>query len=236
VPRDWIRWHDAYDDPASGLSTRLALVKAHLSVALAAAPEGPVRVVSLCAGQGRDVIGVLPDHPRRDDVTAVLVELEAANAEIARERAAAAGLTGVTVRVADAGIVAAYVDALPADVLLLCGIFGNVSDEDIRRTAANAAAMCTPGGTVIWTRHRRPPDLTGQIRSWFAAAGFQEVAFDRPATETMSGVGVHRRPTAVPDAVPDAAPAAAPAPQLPDGRLFTFRPDRQQAGTGQAPA
>jgi hypothetical protein len=209
--RDWARWHDAYDDPASALSTRLALVQAHLSIALATAPAGLIRVVSLCAGQGHDVIGVLPGHPRGEDVSALLVERDPRNAGLARARAA--GLASVTVREADAGIVAGYADALPADVLLLCGIFGNVSDDDIRRTATAAASMCAPGGTVIWTRHRRPPDLTGEIRTWFTAAGFDEVAFDSPQTATLTGVGVHRLPT------------EAPAVQLPAGRLFTFRPD-----------
>lgn len=212
---DWVRWHDAYDDPASALSRRLGLVQAHLSAALTAAPEGPIRVLSLCAGQGRDVIGVLPGHPRQPDIAALLVEFDPTNAATAEDSAAAAGLTGVTVRVADAGIVASFADALPADVLLLCGIFGNLTDSDIERTATAAAAMCAPGGTVIWTRHRRPPDLTGQIRSWFAAAGFAEAAFDTPPTETMSSVGVHRR-----------SAAAAPATTLVDGRLFTFRADR----------
>jgi Putative methyltransferase len=212
VNRDWVRWHDAYDDPASSLSTRLTHVQAHLSVALSAVPAGRISVVSLCAGQGRDVIGVLPGHPRRDDVAAVLVELDGANAQTAADRAADAGLARLTVRAADAGAVAAYADALPADVLLLCGIFGNISDEDIRQTVMAAAAMCTPGGTVIWTRHRRPPDLTGQIRSWFEAAGFAEVSFDAPDTATMTGVGVHR------------LPVTAPAARIPDGRLFSFRP------------
>ena len=223
MTRDWVRWHDGYEDPASGLSTRLALVQAHVSAALATAPAGPIRLVSLCAGQGRDVIGVLPGHPRLADVSALLVELDPVNARVASDGAAAAGLTGVTVREADAGVVTTYADVLPADVLLLCGIFGNVSDEDIRQTAAAAAAMCAKDGTVIWTRHRRPPDLTGQIRSWFATAGFDEVAFDVPATATMTGVGVHR------------LRAAAPPAGLPGGRLFTFRPDRGQAGPGQAP-
>jgi hypothetical protein len=217
VTRDWVRWHDAYEDPGSGLSTRLALVQAHLSDALAIAPAGPIRLVSLCAGQGRDVIGVLPGHPRRDDVSALLVELDPVNAMEASDAAAAAGLTGVTVREADAGVVAIYAHALPADVLLLCGIFGNVSDEDIRQTATAAAAMCAAGGTVIWTRHRRPPDLTGQIRSWFLAAGFDELAFDAPDTETLTGVGVCRRPSAALSAATESAP-------LPGGRLFTFRP------------
>ncbi|GHD35622.1 hypothetical protein GCM10010335_31060 [Streptomyces galbus] len=30
----------------------------------------------MCAGQGRDLIGVLAGHPRRDDVRARLVELD----------------------------------------------------------------------------------------------------------------------------------------------------------------
>ena len=214
MTRDWVRWHDAYDDPGSGLSTRLALVQAHLSAALAAAPDGPIRVVSLCAGQGRDVIGVLPGHPRQDDVMALLVELDPSNAATARAQAAAAGLPGVTVREADAGIVTSYADALPAGVLMLCGIFGNVSDEDIHRTVAASAGMCAPSGTVLWTRHRRPPDVTGQIRSWFAAAGFEEVAFESPDTTTMTGVGVHRCLAAASSEPPDG------------GRLFTFRSDR----------
>jgi hypothetical protein len=217
VTRDWVRWHDGYEDPASGLSTRLALVQAHLSDALATAPAGPIRLVSLCAGQGRDVIGVLGGHPRRADVSALLVELDPVNARAASDGAAAADLTGVTVREADAGVVATYADALPDDVLLLCGIFGNVSDEDIRQTATAAAAMCAAGGTVIWTRHRRPPDLTGQIRSWFLAAGFDELAFDAPDNETLTGVGACRLRA-------PALPAATMAAQLPGGRLFRFRP------------
>jgi len=208
-----VRWHEAYDDPDSGLSTRLGLVQAHLAEALTAAPDGPIRIVSLCAGQGRDVIGVLPEHPRKDDVTALLVELDPANAATARKGAGEAGLPSVQVREADAGIVTNYADALPADVLLLCGIFGNVSVEDIHRTVTASAGMCAPGGAVIWTRHRRPPDLTGQIRSWFAVAGFQEVAFETPETTTMTGMGVQRRPVGTPSEPP------------PDGRLFTFLPD-----------
>jgi hypothetical protein len=193
VSRDWARWHDGYDDPSSALSTRLAIVRAHLAAAITAAPPGPVSLVSLCAGQGHDVLGVLPGHPRRADVTAVLVELDPRNARLAEARAAREGLTAVEVREADAGITAGYADALPADVLLLCGIFGNVSDADIGRTVGAAPALCAPGGTVIWTRHRRPPDLTPQMREWFAAAGFTEVAFDAPETgSTLIGVGVHR--------------------------------------------
>lgn len=56
--RDWVAWHEGYDDPSSGLSARLTLVKQHLAGALDQAPAGPVRLLSLCAGQGRDGAGL----------------------------------------------------------------------------------------------------------------------------------------------------------------------------------
>ena len=160
-------WHELYDDPSSVLSGRLRLVQAQLEDALDHAPAGPIRLLSLCAGQGRDVTGVLPTHPRRDDVSAVLIEANAENAETAGRNAAAAGLRQVEVRQADASRPSGYADVLPADVLLLCGIFGNISDADIRRTIAAAPALSAPAATVIWTRHRRQPDLTPQVRAWF---------------------------------------------------------------------
>jgi hypothetical protein len=52
--------------------------------------------------------GVLPDHPRRDDVRAVLVKSDPRNVALARRAAAGRGLPGVEVRQADAGLAAAW--------------------------------------------------------------------------------------------------------------------------------
>jgi hypothetical protein len=208
--KDWAAWHAAYDDPSSALSTRLKRVRLHLADAIRQAPAGPVSLVSLCAGQGHDVIGVLPHHLRRADVRAVLVESDARNAGLARQAAARQGLPQVEVRLADASRVATFADALPADVVLLCGIFGNVSDRDIKRTIQAAPALCRAGATVIWTRHRRPPDLTPQIRAWFAGSGFDEIAFDALDTSALTSVGVHRL-------------SRGPTARLPRHQLFTFR-------------
>jgi len=209
-----VEWHEAYDDPSSALSARLQLVQAQLAGAIDRAPPGPVRLVSLCAGQGHDVIGVLSGHPRRGDVSAILVEADPANAEVARVNAAAAGLARVDVRLADASRVASFADALPADVLMLCGIFGNVSETDIERTIAAAPAFSAPGGTVIWTRHRRPPDLTPRIRALLTAGSLEEVAFGSPESAPQIGVGAARFH----------GPPGAPAPgaSWPDEPLFTF--------------
>src|ERR1017187_7995132 len=48
---------------------------------------------------------------------------------------------------------------------------------------------CAGRVTVIWTRHRRPPDLTPRVGAWFTAAGFDELAFDALDTGPLSAVG-----------------------------------------------
>jgi hypothetical protein len=102
--RDWVEWHRDYDDPGSLLSRRGELAQGHLHAGLERAPAGNVHLISLCAGQGRDVIGVLTRHPRRHDVRARLVELDERNAALARQAAQAAGLGGVEVPRADARV------------------------------------------------------------------------------------------------------------------------------------
>ena len=108
----------------------------------------------------------------------MLVELDESNCAYAHDQIARDGLTSVDVRCTDASMAANYADAVPADVLLLCGIFGNVNDADVERTVRNCARLCAPGATVLWTRHRKPPDLTVDIRRWFDEAGFRQLSFD----------------------------------------------------------
>jgi hypothetical protein len=62
--RDWYTWHHDYDDPGSALARRLAAVQDQIRVALDQAEPGLLRAISVCAGQGRDLIGALAGHPR----------------------------------------------------------------------------------------------------------------------------------------------------------------------------
>lgn len=190
--RDWHEWHRGYDDPTSPLAERLRLVRTHIRRALDEAPPGHVRIVSICAGQGRDVLGAVRDHPRRRDVRARLVELDPRNVTLAREAAEAAGLGAVEVVMGDASVSDAYLGAAPAQIVLACGIFGNVTDSDIRRCIGNLPMLCDRGATVLWTRHRRPPDLTPRVRRWFAAMGFEEIAFESPEDHPYVSVGAAR--------------------------------------------
>ncbi len=188
--QDWRAWHDEYDVPGSQLARRLAAVQEQIRVALDSSPPGPLRVVSICAGQGRDLLGVLATHPRGRDVTARLVELDPRNAAIARDAAHAAGLGGVGVVVGDASLTDQYTGLVPAHLVLACGVFGNITRADTERTITFLGRMTATGGTAIWTRHRREPDLVPQLCRWFELRGFELVWQSDPGADY--GVGAHR--------------------------------------------
>lgn len=201
--RDWNDWHARYDDPGSGLAQRLLAVREQIALALDRARPGPVRLLSPCTGDGRDVLPVLARHPRGADVRGRLVELDPRLCATA----AAAAPPGIEVVQGDAGSTAAAAGAVPVDLLLLCGIFGNISDEDVEGVAATVPSLLAPGGTVIWTRSTREPDLTPRVREWFAATGVRGTAFVAgPRPGWSVGAGVLDGPTQ----------------PLADQRLFTF--------------
>jgi hypothetical protein len=188
---DWQAWHDPYGDEMSALSRRLRVVQHEIRHALPAAGGQAFTVVSLCAGQGDDLLGVLRDHPAAPDVHACMVELDERNLTQLRRKVEEAGLAGVDVVAGDAAETALYADSLPADLVLLCGVFGNISDSDVMTTIAAMPQFCSRGATVIWTRSRREPDLTPTVRAGFADLGFTETRFVAPDDVEFS-VGVCR--------------------------------------------
>lgn len=211
--RDYEAWHQAYDDPDSPLSWRLQTVQGYLTSALNDR-DGAVRVVSACAGDGRDVIGVLAERPDAARVHATLLELHPRIAERARAAAAAAGLSdSVEVRTADAGVSDAYRDLVPADLILLMGIFGNISDADLRRTIGASPQLCAPGATLLWSRGRDPEalgDRNDAIRAAFAAAGFTELDYATLDRDGLPALGAVRYD-------------GAPCPLVPGQHWFTFQ-------------
>jgi hypothetical protein len=213
---EWVEWHKGYR-PGSPLAKRLAVVQDHIRSALDGCAPGVIRIISMCAGDGRDLLGVLEDHPRRGDVLARLVESDPELAARGRERAA--GISPyIEVVNGDASTTSAYAGFVPADIVLVCGVFGNVTDEDIEWTVDHLPTLCAPGATVIWTRGTFKPDVTPVIRAWFEANGFEELDFIA-IPDTTAGVGADRL-TAPPRAFE------------PDVRLFTFlsrrdRPSRR---------
>ncbi len=92
--------------------------------------------------------------------------------------------------------------------MLVCGVFGNITDGDIHHTIDQLATLSAAGATVIWTRGTFEPDLTPTIRVWFMEAGFTELDFIA-VPDTTVGVGANRL-------------TSAPRAFVPDVQLFTF--------------
>jgi hypothetical protein len=191
--RDYEAWLRDYEDPASALSWRLGVVRRAIGAALDA-HDGRMRIISICAGDGRDVLGALADRPERGDVVATLLEIHPGIAERARTAASAAGLSaGVQVRTVDAGVSDSYRDLAPAELVLLVGVLGNISDADMHRTITASAQLCAPGAWLIWTRGRGGglTDRNDDVRGTFRAAGFTELDYvsdergSRPAVGTV---------------------------------------------------
>ena len=201
---DWQAWHRGYETDTP-LRRRLEIVQRRIGEVLDTFEGSPLRVVSMCAGEGRDLLGVLDGHPRRQDVHGRLVELDPDLAARAREHAPAT----VDVVIGDAGITDVYEGATPADLVLVCGVFGNVTDADVFNTVQMLPLLCAPDATVIWTRHRRPPDLTPALLEEFDRNGFEAIATTQGEVGTMFGVGMHRF-------------RGLPQPFRPHLRLFTF--------------
>lgn len=201
---DWLGWHAEYDDAGSSLARRLVVVQRFLRTALGELQlDRPVRLLSLCAGDGRDVLPVLAEHPR--PVHALLVELDAHLAAEARRAADRLGLPEVQVRAVDAGTTASFGDHLPVDVLVACGVFGNIEPEAVRRIIAALPGWLEPDGVVLWTRGHGDgrADAGAQVREWFVADGFAELGYVAPP-DARFRVGMARRPAGSAMSLPEA--------------------------------
>ena len=164
-------------------------------------------MVSVCAGHGLDLLGVLRNRTDAGRVRAALVELDPRNVEIARQNAAGID-ADITVLEADAGDRSTYRSLVPADLVVLVGVLGNITADDVEATVRALPELCNPHATVIWTRTRKLPDLTPAVRRWLADTGFSQQAFDAPDAFHFT-VGVHEL-------------TEPPRPLGDYGRLFTF--------------
>ncbi len=172
---------------------RLAAVQEHLADCLNAAPPGAVRILSICAGDGRDLLGVLETHERRNDVTAWLIEQSPQSVSAGAARARSLGL-GSSVRFlhADATIYATYCGVAPADIVLLCGVWGHVPIHERANVIRALTCLCKPRGVVIWSRAiAKGLERLEQIQLLFGASPWERTALSFTPDKTWA-VATHR--------------------------------------------
>jgi hypothetical protein len=207
---DWWEWHRAYDIPGSRLHVRTEIVHRRIRECLDWSAPGAVRILSPCAGQGRELLPVIASHPRRTDVRARLVELDPRNVAAACDAVTNLRLDwNVEIVRGDASVTDAYVGAVPANLVVLCGIFGCIDEADAETTITVLPELVAPGAMVVWTLQPTLVDLAASIRTWFRDAGFREHSFESAGLDA-SWVGVSRF-------------AGTSRPLTRGVRLFTFR-------------
>jgi hypothetical protein len=174
---DWNDWHRGYDDPSSELAMRMSAVQSQVREVVDAVPPGPVTVVSLCGGQGRELVGALAPHPRRAEVRGRLVELDPQNAAEAH-RGLELGEVAIEVVNGDASQSDAYAGLPPVDLVVASGVWGHLDEEDQRRTIGFLRQLCVAGAAVVWTGFRRGgPERIARLRATFREEGFDEELF-----------------------------------------------------------
>jgi hypothetical protein len=131
------------------------------------------------------------------DTSARLIELDERNVATAMARAREFGLEHVDAVVADATKPASYVGAVPANVVVVCGVFGNVPDSELGSFIGRLPELCAPAATIVWTRHRRAPDMTEPIGEHFRGAGFERVRADRSDAVVVASQKLVRSPRAL---------------------------------------
>jgi hypothetical protein len=133
---------------------------------------------------------------------------------IARPRANEAGLRQGEGVVADAARRAVYEGAVRADIVLVCGVCGNIPDQHVFHTIDRRPQRSRHAATVIWTRNRIAPDLSPAISAYFLDHRFAEVDFVAAAELSPESVGVNRY-------------EGEPQPLQLTARCFTFRAVRR---------
>ena len=215
-PGTWNGWPEkAYQQDR--YRQRLAAVQNHLTECLDLAPGGPVRIISVCAGDGRDAISVLSSHQRRHDVSAWLIEQDRQSVLDGMGRAARVGLANtVTFLNDDATDYATYQRIVPADIVLLCGVWGHVPASERVLLVRALTTLCKARGMVIWTRGiSKGLERLHEIQAMFATSSWEQsrVSF---TSDKKWAVVIHRY-LGLPNELPSS------------GRLFHFRTG---AGTG----
>jgi len=148
-------------------------------------PGAPVRIVSIAAGRGQELLPVVAAHARRADVRARLVERDPNDVADACESIGDLRLDwNVDVVCADPSLTDSYSGAVPADLVLLDGIFAFLGPFEIRHTIELLPELCAERAFVLWNSG---PRNAADVRSWFGQSSFLEEAFD-----SSSGVGVER--------------------------------------------
>jgi hypothetical protein len=162
---NWTQWQLLYEAPERVVAQRLLIVQRLIRDFLAGRAGNEVRVVSICSGQGRDILGVLAGHLGRLSMSGRLVELDSTNTVEAARRAREAGLGRIEVVTRDARL-PTLTPALCPPTWCSCA----ASSGTFRTTTCTARSTCYLS-SVRATRGRSGRAIAGRATRCRSSSG-----------------------------------------------------------------
>ena len=154
----------------------------HVSLALRAR-TGPQNLICLCSSYARTAMDAVGEHSSRDGIRVSVVESDPRTARSLREHARSRHVV-LDVVAGDAGSTDAYLDAVPADVVLASGSLADSAAGSLSRTTSAIRLLCAEGATIVWSHALSWPDRAREARRLFGSDSFTEISTDRVGEHT----------------------------------------------------
>jgi hypothetical protein len=156
---------------------------------------GP-RIAQICAGATPApaiAMSSPPSAANEPRVHGTLLEYDAGNVAVAQAAADQAGLSNLVIKLADASRPASYVDAVPADLVLMVGVFGNVSDGAVKQSPSLSQTLQRRGQLAAArqgasTDHRRMSRQRADQRREPREHSYDRAALDGPRMSPCTSV------------------------------------------------
>ena len=146
----WNDWHSIYDDKESAPYKRSIitqeLVNNYLNI-----HKKNIIILSICSGQARDILPAIAGREDKDRITTYLLDIDKDCLEYAQEYARIHDIPNVHTINKDASLKESYDDIPKADLIVICGLFGHLSLEDITTTVSFLAYISDNDAHVIWS-------------------------------------------------------------------------------------
>jgi len=173
----WTEWHEeAYNDINSLPYQRTEIVKDLINKYLSEIDKNIV-VISIGAGQSRDILPVLIGRKDNDRITTYLIDTDIECLNYAKNYAKDNNIINVHIVDMDGSLVKNYKDIPKADLIIFCGMMTQKNTDEVKNLANNIKLICNEDAQIIWSRHGYDGDYSTPFRNVFNENSYKELDF-----------------------------------------------------------
>ena len=173
----WTEWHEeAYNDINSLPYQRTEIVKDLINKYLSEIDKDIV-VISIGAGQSRDILPVLIGRKDNDRITTYLIDTDIECLNYAKNYAKDNNIINVHIVDMDGSLVKNYKDIPKADLIIFCGMMTQKNTDEVKKLANNIKLICNKDAQIIWSRHGYDKDYSTPFRNVFNENFYKELDF-----------------------------------------------------------